>query len=136
MKQEGILRQSLGLFSRREKFKLLVITVFQVIISALDLLGVIVLGLIGLSVLPSSGSNTGSFTHYFYQLLHLNSFNSEQQIVVLCLLAAFLLVLRAIISVTITKRILYFLVLTKCSNNVYEKRIICLITALLTNEQS
>jgi len=109
MKQEGILRQCLGLFSRREKFKLLVITVFQVVISALDLLGVIVLGLIGLSVLPSSGSSTGSFTYYFNKLLHLNSFNSEQQIVALCLLAAFLLVLRAIISVTITKRILYFL---------------------------
>jgi ABC-type multidrug transport system fused ATPase/permease subunit len=109
MKQEGILRQSLEFFSRREKFKLLVITFFQVVISALDLLGVIVLGLIGLSVLPTSGTSTGSFTHFFYQLFHLNSFNSGQQIIFLCLFAAFLLVLRAIISVTITKRILYFL---------------------------
>ena len=71
MKQEGILRQSLEFFSRREKFKLLVITFFQVVISALDLLGVIVLGLIGLSVLPTSGSSTGSFTHFFYQLFHI-----------------------------------------------------------------
>ena len=109
MKQKGIIRQSLGLFSRREKVKLLVVSVFQVVISALDLLGVVVLGLIGLSVIPSSGSNKGSFTHYFYQLFHLNSFNPEQQLIILCLLAAFLLVLRAIISVTITKRILYFL---------------------------
>lgn len=109
MKQKGIIGQSLVLFSRREKVKLFAVIVFQILISALDLLGVIVLGLIGLSVLPSSGSNNGSFTDYFYQLLQLNSFNSEQQLLILCLIAAFLLVMRAIISVTITKRIFYFL---------------------------
>lgn len=109
MKQTGIIRQSFGLFSKREKVKLFLVTVLQVVISALDLFGVIVLGLIGLSVLPSGGLSKDTFTNYFYQLLQLDSFNSEQQLIILCLLAAFLLVLRAIMSVTITKRVLYFL---------------------------
>lgn len=109
MKQEGIIRQSLSLFSGREKAKLLALTVFQVAISAFDLLGVILLSLIGLSVISTSGSNTGFFTQYFYKFFHLTSASPERRLVTLCLMAAFFLIVRALISVIITKRILYFL---------------------------
>ena len=104
-----ILRRTLALFSRHEKYRLLQIVVFQILLSLLDLLGVIALGLIGLTVTEGDNKESTVFSTYFLIKIGLGDVSIERRILILCFYATTLLIVRALLSIFVTKRVLYFL---------------------------
>jgi ABC-type multidrug transport system fused ATPase/permease subunit len=90
--------------------KIVTVSLVQVSLSFLDLLGVALIGVIGaLSVTGIRGTDVGDRTATVLRYLQLESIGFYNQIVVLSILAAFLLISRTVLSMYFTQRYLRFL---------------------------
>jgi len=86
------------------------ITVLQVLLGGLDLLGVIAIGLLGaISVTGLQSSNPGDRVSAALRILQIENATFQKQAVILGLSAVFLLVGRTVLSIFFTRRILFFL---------------------------
>jgi len=104
------LRDSFGLLSKNDKFKVLIVCAAQVFLSFLDLLGVLILGLLGVLSLNGIQSVTPSpRVINLLESLGIYQRTFQEQVAILGILAAALLVFKTIISIFLTKKILYFL---------------------------
>jgi ABC-type multidrug transport system fused ATPase/permease subunit len=102
--------RSLRVLSKRDQKKVLAITLIQVLMGVLDLLGVIAIGLLGaLSVSGLQSLKPGNRVSSALELLHLADKTFQMQAVILGLCAVILLVGRTILSVFFTRRIMFFL---------------------------
>ena len=102
--------RSLRVLSKRDQKKVLAITLIQVLMGVLDLLGVIAIGLLGaLSVSGLQSLKPGNRVSAALELLHIADKTFQTQAVILGLCAVVLLVGRTFLSVFFTRRILYFL---------------------------
>lgn len=108
--QNSLLLRALRLLERRDKNKLVAITTLQILLGILDIISV---GLIGLlTAMSVNGIQSKSTTYEFLNripLIHLNDFTFQQRVGILGIIAASLMILRTVLSILISRRILFFL---------------------------
>ena len=115
MKLRAIIRQtiigrSLGVLNRNDRRKLGIVTLIQVSLSFLDLLGVAAVGLLGalsVSGLQSAAPNNRILS--VLKFLHIQNETFQHQAFVLAILAASLLIGRTLLSIFFTRRVLFFM---------------------------
>ena len=104
------LGRAIKVLSRADQRKIIAITVLQILMGGLDLLGVIAIGLLGaLSVTGLQSSNPGNRVSAALRILHIESATFQKQAVILGISAVVLLVGRTILSIFFTRRTLFFL---------------------------
>jgi ABC-type multidrug transport system fused ATPase/permease subunit len=104
------LRKAFYLLEARDRKKLIGITIIQIAISLLDLLGVLFLGLVGaIAVSGLQGALPGSGVLRILEILNLSDFVFQKQVAALGALAVLFLVGRTIISVFLTRKVMFFL---------------------------
>ena len=105
-----ILSDSLNLFSRGEKIKLMIVISVQFLLNLLDLVGVLLLSLLGTVAVtglggPSGNSKLGSIVDF----LGIGGLSLQQKVMVLGSAATILLLIKTITSIYLTRRILVYL---------------------------
>ena len=92
-----------------DRKKLIWVVIFQVLISIFDLIGVLLIGLVGsLSVNVLQSSTPSARVLQVIDLFHIQNFQIQNQIFIIGGTSVVLLVGRSIISLIITQRIIYF----------------------------
>ena len=100
----------MGVFSKRDKQKISIVVLIQILLGALDLLGVILVGIIGaLAVTGIQSSTPGNRVNQALVLLGLEDLSLQQQTAVLGIAAAIIFVGRTVFSVIFTRKILFFI---------------------------
>ena len=103
-------KRSIGILNKSDKTKLKVITLIQISLGVLDLLGVLAVGLLGtLSVSGIQSRNPSGSISNILEFLGISNFSFQVQSSIIGLAALILLVGRTVISIFVTRRILYFL---------------------------
>jgi len=101
--------KSLSILSKSDRKKILAVVVLQVFLSALDLLGVLVIGLLGaLSVSGLQSREPGVQVNSTLRFLTISESSFQTQVAILAVGALLLLVGRTILSIIFTRRILFF----------------------------
>ena len=104
------LRACLEVFSKKDKHKIFAVVIIQTFLGALDLLGVIFVGIIGaLAVTGIQSGTPGNRVNRALELLGLEGFTLQQQTAFLGVVAAIIFVGRTILSVLFTRKILFFI---------------------------
>jgi ABC-type multidrug transport system fused ATPase/permease subunit len=99
-----------NVLSRADKRKVFAITILQILMAGLDLLGVVAIGLLGaLSVTGLQSSPPGDRVSHFLELLHIQNETFQKQALVLGIGAVILLVGRTVLSIVFTRRVMFFL---------------------------
>ena len=107
--QEGAMGKSLSILSKSDRKKILAVVVLQVFLSALDLLGVLAIGLLGaLSVSGLQSREPGVQLDSTLRFLTISESSFQTQVAILAVGALLLLVGRTILSIIFTRRILFF----------------------------
>ncbi len=107
---KGPLSRAIKVLSRADRRKIFGITVLQVLMGGLDLLGVVAVGLLGaLSVSGLQSNNPGDRVGAALKILHIQDATFQTQVLILGVSAVVLLVGRTILSIFFTRRILFFL---------------------------
>jgi ABC-type multidrug transport system fused ATPase/permease subunit len=103
-------RRAIGVLSKNDKLKLLIITCVQVLLGILDLLGVLAVGLLGtLSIAGIQSKEPDTRLSSVLSTLGISNSSLQTQAMVIGLASVFLLVGRTILSIIFTRRILYFM---------------------------
>lgn len=114
----------LKLLNSRDKKVLLVISLLQILVNALDLIGIALIGMIGsLSIRGVQSQSAGNRVGKILEFLGLQEKPLQIQVVYLGSLAVLMLVSRTLISMFLAKRTLFFLSRrgTQVSSKLYEK---------------
>jgi ABC-type multidrug transport system fused ATPase/permease subunit len=102
--------RSFMMFDLVTRKKMIKISFLQLILGALDLLGVAVIGVIGaLSVTGVKSGLPGGRLNAIISLINLDNFSFQTQIAILSIFAVFLLVTKTVVSAVFTKRIFQYL---------------------------
>ena len=112
MRQLG--KSSLGravrVLSRVDQRKIIIVILLQVLLGFLDLLGVIAIGLLGaISVTGLQSNNPGNRVSTALSILHIQNTTFQTQATILGISAVVLLVGRTVLSIFVTRKILFFL---------------------------
>ena len=103
-------RRAVGILSRNDKQKLILVTFIQIFLGVLDLLGVLAIGLLGtLSITGIQSKEPGNRVNTVLSLLGLSDSSFQYQAIAISIAAVILLVGRTIFSILFTRRILYFM---------------------------
>ena len=103
-------KRAVGILSKTDKIKLMVITLIQVLLGVLDLFGVLAVGLLGtLSVSGIQSQEPGTRVNSVLSFLRLSESSFQTQATAIGLAAVLLLVGRTVLSIIFTRRILYFM---------------------------
>ena len=95
---------------RADRKKMLILAVVQTLLGLLDLAGVILLGLLGaISVGGIQSRNPSSQFTSILSSLHISNLTFQSQAAILGLASAALLIFRTIVSILLTRKMLYFL---------------------------
>ena len=109
MRLSGIGR-AIKVLSRSDQRKMIAVTILQVFMGGLDLLGVIAIGLLGaLSVTGLQSTRPGDRVTAALEVLNIEQASFQTQVLVLGIGAVVLLIGRTILSIFFTRRILFFL---------------------------
>ena len=108
--KKSAFRRSIGVLSPADQRKVGAIALLQVFMGALDLIGVVAIGLLGaLSVTGLQSGQPGDRVTSALNLLHISGQTFQTQALILSAGAVILLVGRTILSIFFTRRILFFL---------------------------
>ncbi len=108
--RKSTLSRSMRVLSRADQRKIIVVTILQVCMGALDLLGVAAIGLLGaLSVTGLQSGEPGDRVSLALRALHISDLSFQTQATILGVGAVLLLVGRTILSIFFTRRVLFFL---------------------------
>lgn len=103
-------RRALRIFSKEDQRKIRIITAVQVFLGILDLVGVAIIGILGaLAINGIQSRSAGNRVQQILSILQIDQFSFQIQVAILGGLSAGTLVLRTILSVIFTRRILFFL---------------------------
>jgi ABC-type multidrug transport system fused ATPase/permease subunit len=103
-------KQAVGVLSSVDKRKLSFVVILQVFLGALDLLGVLAIGLLGtLSVTGIQSKVPGDRVNRVLSILQIENVSFQTQSVIIGGVAVTLLVGRTVLSIFFTRRILYFM---------------------------
>lgn len=104
------LGRAIKVLSRTDQRKVIAVTILQIFMGGLDLLGVIAIGLLGaLSVTGLQSAKPGDRVEAALRVLQIQDETFQNQAVILGISAVVLLVGRTILSIFFTRRILFFL---------------------------
>jgi ABC-type multidrug transport system fused ATPase/permease subunit len=106
--------------------KIIAVTLVQIALSLLDLVGVALIGIIGaISITGIQSAKPGNKTSLVLRVLHLGNFSFYNQIISLAILAVFFLIGRTAISMFFTRKYLRFLGLRSAfiTTNLFSKLI-------------
>jgi ATP-binding cassette, subfamily B, bacterial PglK len=107
---ENIIVRSLSIFSKKERIKIFLVVLIQIFLGLLDLIGIVFIGIIGsLAITGVSSREPGNRTNAFLDQLMLADKSLQQQVAILGLIAVTILVVKTILSLYFTRKILYFL---------------------------
>lgn len=99
-----------NLYSKKEKLLLLFSAVLQIFSSLLDLIGIILIGLIGsIATLGISAREPGGLTARILELMGISNLNLQSQVTVIAATAAFALIGKTFFSIFVMRRTLFFL---------------------------
>lgn len=105
-----MIKRSLRFFSPREKLHIVAVTLLQIFINILDLIGVAAIGVLGaLAVNGIQSQKPGDRVTKVLELLRIEELTFQQQTAIIGTAAAFILIARTIFSVIITRKILFYL---------------------------
>ncbi len=105
-----LLKRALGLLSPRDRLKVLTVSVGQILLSFLDLLGVALIGVIGaLTIRGVSNQAPGDRVSKVLEFINLNESTLQTQVSVIGLLACTVLITRTVISIIVTRKMFRFL---------------------------
>jgi ABC-type multidrug transport system fused ATPase/permease subunit len=108
--KRSILGRTLVLLDERDRKKIIWVILIQILFGFLDLLGVAAIGMIGaLAVTGIENGNPGDKVSLALNLLSLSNQSFKNQVVILGLAAALLLVSKTIFSIVFSKKIMLFL---------------------------
>ena len=108
--RKSTIGRSMRVLSRDDQQKVIAVAILQICMSALDLLGVAAIGLLGAISISGLQSNApGGGVSAALQILHISNSTFQVQATVLGIGAVFLLVGRTLLSIFFTRRILFFL---------------------------
>ena len=114
MVRSSALTKSLKLLPRKARHKLLLVTIAQILLGALDLLGVGLIGVLGaLTVRGISSQQSGDKVNLVLEIIGIQNLEFQKQAAILGLMAAGLLITRTVISIYLTRRTIYFM--SRCS---------------------
>jgi ATP-binding cassette, subfamily B, bacterial PglK len=106
----SMLKRCISVFSKNDQKKIASVVFIQIGLGALDLLGVLLIGVIGaLAVTGIQSSQPGDRVQAALKLFHLQDFTFQQQTAVLALIATLVLIGRTIFSVFFTRKVLFFI---------------------------
>jgi ATP-binding cassette, subfamily B, bacterial PglK len=104
------LARSIHVLTDADRRKLLAITILQMLMGGLDLLGVVAVGLLGaLSVTGLQSNQPGDRIDSVLRFLHISELTFQTQAIAIGSAAVFLLVGRTMLSIFFTRRVLFFL---------------------------
>lgn len=107
---ESTVLKTLKILPVRDQKRIILVTVIQVCLGFLDLLGVAILGVVGaLSVTGIQSLEPGNTVGFIIRSLGLSNFSFQQQVAFLAVGAASILILRTILSIIIARKTYYFL---------------------------
>ena len=102
--------QIFRLVSKNDRIKLLIVSLIQIFLSFLDLLGVAFFGLIGsVSVAAVSSTRVAGRTESVINFLGINNYSSQLQVAILGILAAILMIIKTFASLYFNKRVIFFM---------------------------
>lgn len=105
----SILARVLRVLTKRDRKKIIAITIVQICMSFLDLLGVLMIGLLGALAANGIGNGNGSETvATVLKFLNISDLSFQTQALVLGICTVVLFVGRTLLSIFFTRRILYF----------------------------
>ena len=100
----------MGVLSRADQKKIVIVTLIQIGIGILDLLGVFAIGLLGvLSVTGLQSQTPGIRVSTALRILHISESSFQIQVLVISIIAVLLLVGRTVLSVFFTRKVIFFL---------------------------
>jgi len=106
----GVFIKSIKIFDFKDRIKIISITLIQILLNFLDLAGVIIIGLLGaLAINGTSSRPPGDRVQKVLDFLRLGESELQWQVTVLALMAAAMLILKTVLSVYFTRKILFFL---------------------------
>jgi ATP-binding cassette, subfamily B, bacterial PglK len=102
--------RSTRILSRRDRKKILYVTIIQMISGLMDLLGVAIIGILGaLAISGVQSSKPGNRVNFVLSFLHLENRSLQVQVGILGGTAALVLIARTAFSIAFTRRTLFFL---------------------------
>lgn len=109
-KKNILLIRCFSLLSRRDRFAISFISVIQLGLGILDLIGVGVIGVLGaLAVNGIQSKNPGDRITKVLTILGIENYSFQKQVAILGVIAAFTLMTKTIFSIVVSRRILFFL---------------------------
>lgn len=107
--KESMLWRSASILSAGDQRKIIVVSIFQICLGALDLLGILVIGLLGtLSVSEIQSTQSNSTVDSVLMALRITEVSFQTQAATLGIIAVILLLSRTLLSISFTRRILFF----------------------------
>jgi ABC-type multidrug transport system fused ATPase/permease subunit len=109
-KKDSTLISSFQLFSKKDRFKIVGSLIVQIVIGALDLLGVALIGVLGaLAITGIQSATPGERVSQILGILNIDSFSFQKQAFILAIIAVFILVFRTVVSIILTRITLRFI---------------------------
>jgi ABC-type multidrug transport system fused ATPase/permease subunit len=97
------------ILSRRDKFKLIIVVLIQMLLGIFDLLGVVFVGALGvLAVDGPTAQPTEGYAGYIIQFLGVTEFSFKDQAIIIGTLAVLFLTSKTLLSVFFTRRVIFF----------------------------
>jgi ATP-binding cassette, subfamily B, bacterial PglK len=108
--EHSIIWKAASLFDKKDRLKIIAVALVQITLSFLDLLGVALIGLLGaLGVTGIQSRRPEGTLNQVLSIIGIAELNFQKQALFLGVLSTSILILRTVLSVVFTKRILYFL---------------------------
>jgi ABC-type multidrug transport system fused ATPase/permease subunit len=105
-----LLKRAFGLLTPKDKYKIILVALGQILLSFLDLLGVALIGVIGaLTIRGVSNQAPGERVSKVLEFLNLDGATLQTQVSIIGLIACVVLVTRTIISIIVTRKMFRFL---------------------------
>ena len=108
--ENSMLKRCISVFNKRDQKRISLVVIIQIGLGALDLLGVMLIGLIGaLAVTGIQSGQPGNRVGAALKILHLQDYTFQEQTAILGLVATTVLIGRTIFSVYFTRKVLFFI---------------------------
>ena len=106
----SMLKRCISVFNKRDRKRIAFVVLIQIGLGALDLLGVLLIGLIGaLAVTGIQSAQPGNRVGAALKILHLQNYTFQEQTAILGLVATAVLIGRTIFSIYFTRKVLFFI---------------------------
>ena len=110
MVKQNLLVRVFNLLNKKDRTKFLILSGLQTSLSILDAIGVFLIGILGsLGFNGAVSRKPGTRVNSFLDLLNINNSSLQVQCIILGTAAATVLILKTILSVFVSRRILFFL---------------------------